>query len=52
MREGDWRIATKALYILHRVSANGAPEQAPNFQMRWVRLLSLVCILSVCSMHI
>lgn len=36
MREGDWRTATKAFYVLHRFSANGAPEQAPNFQMRCV----------------
>ena len=36
MREGDWRTATKAFYVLHRFAANGAPEQAPNFQMRCV----------------
>lgn len=34
MREGDWRTATKAFYLLHRFAANGASEQANNFQMR------------------
>jgi len=34
MREGDSRITLKALYILHRFAANGAPEQASNLQAR------------------
>ena len=29
MAEKDWRTTIKALYILHRFSADGAPEHAP-----------------------
>ena len=29
MAEKDWRTTTKALYILHRFSADGSPEHAP-----------------------
>merc|ERR1712232_1195234 len=31
---GDWRTTIKALYILHRFSADGAPEHAPALKAR------------------
>jgi ANTH domain len=34
MTEKDWRTTTKALYILHRFSADGAPEHAPALKSR------------------
>ena len=35
MAEKDWRTTIKALYILHRFSADGAPEHAPALKVRW-----------------
>ena len=34
MAEKDWRTTMKALYILHRFSADGAPEHAPALKAR------------------
>jgi len=34
MAERDWRTTIKALYILHRYSADGAPEHAPALKAR------------------
>mmetsp|Transcript_15966 Transcript_15966/g.20999 ORF Transcript_15966/g.20999 Transcript_15966/m.20999 type:complete len:618 (-) Transcript_15966:400-2253(-) len=34
MTEKDWRVKLKALYILHRFSADGAPEHAPALKAR------------------
>lgn len=34
MAEKDWRTTIKALYILHRFSADGAPEHAPALKAR------------------
>jgi hypothetical protein len=34
MTENDWRTTMKALYILHRFSADGAPEHAPALKAR------------------
>lgn len=34
MTEKDWRTTVKALYILHRFSADGAPEHAPALKAR------------------
>eukprot|EP00526_Cylindrotheca_closterium_P005414 CAMPEP_0113640786 /NCGR_PEP_ID=MMETSP0017_2-20120614/21408_1 /TAXON_ID=2856 /ORGANISM="Cylindrotheca closterium" /LENGTH=576 /DNA_ID=CAMNT_0000552089 /DNA_START=29 /DNA_END=1759 /DNA_ORIENTATION=+ /assembly_acc=CAM_ASM_000147 len=34
MAEKDWRTTIKALYILHRFSADGAPEHAPSLKAR------------------
>jgi ANTH domain len=34
MTEKDWRTKSKALYILHRFSADGAPEHAPALKSR------------------
>jgi hypothetical protein len=34
MAEKDWRTSIKALYILHRFSADGAPEHAPALKAR------------------
>ena len=34
MSEKDWRTTIKALYILHRFSADGAPEHAPSLKAR------------------
>lgn len=33
MAEKDWRTTIKALYILHRFSADGAPEHAPSLKV-------------------
>jgi hypothetical protein len=33
MAEKDWRSTIKALYILHRFSADGAPEHAPSLKV-------------------
>lgn len=35
MAEKDWRTTIKALYILHRFSADGAPEHAPALKVRF-----------------
>eukprot|EP00934_Nitzschia_sp_Nitz4_P004546 Nitzschia sp. Nitz4//scaffold19_size178191//172482//174239//NITZ4_002016-RA/size178191-processed-gene-0.40-mRNA-1//1//CDS//3329540798//4536//frame0 len=34
MAEKDWRTTIKALYLLHRFSADGAPEHAPALKAR------------------
>mmetsp|Transcript_18009 Transcript_18009/g.25393 ORF Transcript_18009/g.25393 Transcript_18009/m.25393 type:complete len:608 (-) Transcript_18009:1185-3008(-) len=34
MTEKDWRVKIKSLYILHRFSADGAPEHAPALKAR------------------
>jgi len=34
MSEKDWRTTIKALYILHRFSADGAPDHAPSLKAR------------------
>lgn len=34
MAEKDWRTTIKALYILHRFSADGSPEHAPALKVR------------------
>jgi ANTH domain len=34
MAEKDWRTTIKALYILHRFSADGAPDHAPSLKVR------------------
>jgi hypothetical protein len=34
MSEKDWRTTIKSLYILHRFSADGAPEHAPALKVR------------------
>mmetsp|Transcript_15841 Transcript_15841/g.22024 ORF Transcript_15841/g.22024 Transcript_15841/m.22024 type:complete len:613 (-) Transcript_15841:928-2766(-) len=34
MTEKDWRVKLKSLYILHRFSADGAPEHAPALKAR------------------
>lgn len=34
MAEKDWRTTIKALYILHRFSADGAPDHAPSLKAR------------------
>ena len=35
MAEKDWRTTIKALYILHRFSADGAPEHSPALKVSW-----------------
>jgi len=37
MAEKDWRTTIKALYILHRFSADGAPEHAQSLKVRKLR---------------
>jgi hypothetical protein len=37
MAEKDWRTTIKALYILHRFSADGAPDHAPSLKVCWWR---------------
>jgi hypothetical protein len=41
MAEKDWRSTIKALYILHRFSADGAPEHAPSLKV-WTTITSHV----------
>lgn len=44
MMEGDHRTALKALYILHRLSANGAAEHAMHLQSRWALIANRVLL--------
>lgn len=46
MSEKDWRTTIKALYILHRFSADGAPEHAPSLK---VRILGQDCYNPLCE---
>ena len=41
MAEKDWRTTIKALYILHRFSADGAPEHAPALKVSDRRFIIL-----------
>ena len=41
MAEKDWRTTIKALYILHRFSADGAPEHAPALKVSDRRFITL-----------
>jgi hypothetical protein len=43
MAEKDWRTTIKALYILHRFSADGSPEHAPALKVRFVLNCSFFC---------
>jgi hypothetical protein len=39
MAEKDWRTTIKSLYILHRFSADGAPEHAPALKVKTPRFI-------------
>lgn len=43
MAEKDWRTTIKALYIMHRFAADGAPEHAPALKVRFESSASPLC---------
>lgn len=38
MTDKEWRVVTKALYIVHRFAADGSSEHAPNLRQSMVVL--------------
>ena len=44
MAEKDWRTTIKALYILHRFSADGAPEHSPALKVSWFCIFGNMCL--------
>ena len=44
MAEKDWRTTIKALYILHRFSADGAPEHSPALKVSWFCIFGNLCL--------